>query len=248
MSVTQVAQSLRKLPLWKILLGAWLIVTTIGQATSLFQRFRAAPPGPHVLVNDSTQAQQAAIRRETEQLKAVVDAAKTLQGQLVAGFQITVKGDTIYQAPVKTVTTVLPDSSRHATLTDTTKGYTIEVNAVAPPFPDKLQLGYKITTPAFKPQVGFVKRGDGYYAVASWAGQTFTTEHAFFSPEKPRTIGAVVGAELRGSPAANVAGFSLAGSGPFAALEYRRDANVYQLRLGDDGRPYIGVQFTHKLF
>lgn len=242
-------ERVRQIPFWKAAVGAWLAVTLAGQAMALVDRFRAPQiPGPHVTVNDSTQAQLAAIKAEKQQLQALMDAAKTLRGQLVAGFQITVKGDTLVRLASPQKTEIRPDSSRFATLADTTKGYTIEVYGTAPPFPANLQLGYKVTTPEFKPQVGFVKREDGYYAVASWAGQTFTTDHAFFAPEKPQALSLLVGAELKGAPAANIAGFTLAGSGPFAAIQYQRARNLFQLRAGDDGRPYVGLQYEHKVF
>lgn len=246
--MNKLIERVRQIPLWKAAIGTWMAVTMVGQSMTMLDRFRApTAPGPHITVNDSTQAQLAAIRIEKGELQGLVDAEKTLHGKLVAGFQITVKGDTLVRLAASAPTVVRPDSSRHATLTDTTKGYTIVVDAEAPPFPANLQLGYHVTTPDFKPQVGFVKRDDGYYAVATWAGQTFTTDHAFFAPEKPHALSLLVGGEMSGSPAANIAGFSLGGSA-FAALQYQHDRGIWQLKAGENGKPFVGLAYTHRLF
>ncbi len=147
-------------------------------------REAALRPGTVIVVNDSTQAVIARLRRENGRLAALVDATNTIGGRLVAGVQIRTKVDTL-MVPVGAVPTTIVDSTRYATITDTTKtGVRVRIDAEAPPFPAPLRVGYEVVTPEFNPQVGFIRTGRTYAAVVSWAGQQFTVENAFFEPSK----------------------------------------------------------------
>lgn len=164
-------------------LGAVLLVLW---GMNLWREKRAAEDlaGYYKQVNDSTVAEVAAWKAKAHSLEALKDAAKKEKGGLVAGVEIRTKPDTVY-VPVHDVVTVTKDETRTASLTDTTKmGIEVEVSAEAPPAPADLKLGYRITVPEFHPQVGFLKKGDSYVALVSWAGQEFTIEDAFHLPEK----------------------------------------------------------------
>lgn len=136
-------------------------------------------------INDSTKAVIAAPSKHD--LTPLTDAAKSIHGSLVAGVSIKTKPETLF-VPIKEViqSTVKPDSSREATLQDTTAGYQIRITAIAPPFPQPLKLGYSFVTPAFHPEVGFVKVGNSYAATVSWGGKQFEIADAFFLPVERR--------------------------------------------------------------
>jgi hypothetical protein len=162
-----------------------LVVVLFG-ATLWREHHRAAElEGYYKQVNDSTVAEVAAWKAKAHSLEALKDAAKEEKGKLVAGVQIRTKPDTVY-VPAKVVLTKDSSGTRTASLTDTTKmGIEIKVDAEAPPYPAPLKLGYNLVVPEFTPEVGFMKKGDFYVALVSWAGQEFTVENAFHLPEKP---------------------------------------------------------------
>lgn len=135
--------------------------------------------------NDSTTAIVAS--PSVHDLPALTDAARTLHGKVVAGVSIKTKPDTIF-VPTKEVipSTVLPDSTREATLQQDTAGYRIRITAIAPPFPQPLKIGYSFITPAFTPEVGFIRTGSSYAAVVSWGGKHLTIPNAVFLPDERR--------------------------------------------------------------
>lgn len=201
-----------------------------------------------VEVNDSTKARNALLERENGELRALIDAAKDLNGELIAGMTIVVPAETLYTEASPVDTEVRPDSSRFAVLEDSTQGYTVRIEAEAPPFPGELRLGYTIITPEFRPEVGFVERDGSYAAVVSWAGREFTIEDAFFDPPKPPSWSLVLGAEGDVIPVAT--GVIPAGRA-YAGLQYRvSDRLEIQVNGGgwavptDDGyilQPFLGV-------
>lgn len=148
-----------------------------------------------IQVNDSTRAVIAQLTADKEDLWALLDAAKSMDGKLVAGVRVVIKRDTIY-VPVREVVTVAhEDGSRTATKTDTLPGgYHLRIDATAPPFPAPLQLGYNLETPEFAPEVGFVQRGKAYYAVVTWSGQTYQVKGAFYRQPARRPLRLVAGA------------------------------------------------------
>jgi hypothetical protein len=108
--------------------------------------------------------------------------------KFIAAVTIKTKPDTV-RVPVKEVipSTVLPDGTRKAELTDTTAlGYIVTVKAEIPLAPANPKLGYSFIVPSFEPQVGFVKIGNSYAAVVRWKDQSFTLENAFVVPAERR--------------------------------------------------------------
>ncbi len=136
-------------------------------------------------MNDST----IAVVAKNEPVKnAVTEAAKTLKGKVVAGATIITAPETVFVQPREVIeSTVLPDSTREAVLNDSTaQGYKIKITAIAPPFPQNLKIGYEFIVPSFHPEIGFVKAGNTYAAVVSWAGKTFEVKDAFVVPAERR--------------------------------------------------------------
>lgn len=233
-------------------LGKWLVIafTVVAVVASVtgWVRERAARNAADkrtaelIVVNDSTQARLATLTSQNQKLLALKEAAIAMDGTVVAGVRIHVASDTIY-VPLQEVPTVLTeDSTRRATLADSTKGYVLHVDAEAPPS-GPLKVGYTLRTPEFDPEVGFVKRGEDYYAVVSWAGQEVTTEDAFFHPDKERPLSLVAGAEAYSTEE------SLHGIA-YSALQYRLNSKVTaQLRAAVFGtHPAIGLQVERKLW
>lgn len=204
----------------------------------------------HLTVNDSTKAESARLSVQKDSLKALIDAAKTLHGDLVAGVKIVVKSETVFVA-VKNVPTVNhADSSRTAKLVDTTKtGYIITVDAEAPAYPAPLELGYTFVTPEFHPEVGFVKRADGFYATVSWAGAHFEVKNAFFKPEKERPLAVIAGADLVGSPVAALAGVSLSGR-VYGGVQYNtpKRLSIELLAGNQNGSPFVGLGVRKRIW
>lgn len=134
-------------------------------------------------LNDSTQARTAAQgAAQVAQLQGLLEAAKQLNGKLVAGVRITVpKRDTVVVHD-SLPTTALPDSTRVATLHDSTFAGTVDVSVTAPPFPAALGARLTVTRPAFRPEVGFVQVGTGYVATVVWQGERYQLDAPFFTP------------------------------------------------------------------
>lgn len=197
-----------------------------------------------LVVSDSTEAQCAKITSDRHELLALKDAAKHMHGDLVAGTKIIVKRDTVTRVDTQVVTVTRPDGTRLATLTDTTDDYRVTVRAEAPPS-GALTLGYEVITPERRIEVGFVKRPDGYYAVAS--GKGVRTAESFFQPEKERPVHVVAGASVAGAPAASVVGVDL-DVDAYGAVEYERGKTRYQVRVGDNGSPYVKLAVERRLW
>lgn len=237
-------------PAWKLLVGAFLILTLGASAFGWFHEHQARKTvelqnHSLVLVNDSTQARLARVTRENGTLQAIADAAKPLGGKPVAGVTYTVKSDTIYLPAKPVPTTTQPDSTRVASFTDSTKGYKLRIEATAPPFPAPLRLGYTLVTPEFHPQVGFVKAGDGYYAVVSSAGQTFTTKDAFFVPPHERALSLNVGSEIWGAPQDH----RIYRATAYAGIAYETPTHwTTQLEGGYDGKLYVGLRVQKRIW
>ena len=126
-----------------------------------------------------------ALKRERGELLALQRAAEDLQGRLVAGTRIVVRSDTVYRE-IQAVPTADSAGTRRAMLSDSTpEGYKILIEGVAPPS-GPLRLGYKLETPEFRPEVGWVELPGGQHAaVVSWAGQEYVLEQSFYQPPTP---------------------------------------------------------------
>jgi hypothetical protein len=233
------------LPVWRIMVGAFLLLVTLGSMRACAEEQAARRSAERraeqlIVLNDSTQARLTRSESSRKELLALKDAARTLDGKLVAGVRLVVRPDTVY-VPIREVETVwLEDSTRVATLRDSTEGYYVTVTGKAPPT-GPLELGYEIITPEFTPQVGFVRRGSDYYAVVSWAGKRVETSEAFFRPERPRRLNLVVGGTLR-SPllALDARDLNLSAH---AGVQYRLPNNVLtQLQAGVGPAPFVGLR------
>ena len=229
---------LKSAKFWQVAVAVFLAVLVIGQIMQWRREVvqTSQCEGLTLVVNDSTTAQCAKLRADKQEFAALQQAAHDLHGDLVAGTKVIIKHDTITKTIREVVTVSDPGGTRKATLTDTTQDYQVRIDAEAPPT-GKLKLGYSIITPEREIQVGFVKRQDGYYAVAS--GRGVKTAESFFTPEKERPLGVVAGGVLRGGPKDNLLGVSLRYD-TYAALQYGRKTH-YQLRVGHDGSPYVGI-------
>lgn len=231
--------------LWHVVVALVIVVGVVlamhrwtsGPATSQCE-------GLTVVVNDSTQAQCAKLRAGKRDFPALQEAANTLHGDLQSGVKVIVKHDTITKTIREVVTVVDSGGTRTAMLSDTTQDYQVEIKAEAPPT-GKLKIGYTVITPEREIEVGFVKRRDGYYAVAS--GHGVKTAESFFTPEHARPVSLVAGGELRGGPQDNLIGASLRYNA-YAALQYAHNSLEYQLRVGHDGSPYVGVAIEKRLW
>jgi hypothetical protein len=206
-------------------------------------RRHTAPPAITVKVNDSTTAQSTVPTTSKADLPALVDAAKTLGGKLVAGTKIKTKPETVYVVRRIAPTTIsFTDSSRTATRTDTTKGYIVTIEADAPKFPAPLKLGYNIVTPSFTPEVGFVERDGSYYAVVSWAGQQTEVSKSFYQVPKTRPLALIAGADVIGTPTATVSGAAVRGRA-YVGVTYT-SAKKWSLELlggSQNLSPFVGL-------
>jgi hypothetical protein len=198
-----------------------------------------------VRLNDSTTARLATTEAAFREYRAVKDAAKQLDGKLIAGVQLRVAPETVY-VPLHEVATVADsDSTRRAHFVDSSNAaYRVEVDAVAPPFPAPLQLGARVTTPEFRPEIGFVQRADGTYAVVSWAGHRVETERAFFRPPHAHRLVVVAELEARTNPLAVTPSVQGAAA---VATELHFEPTTVRLRAGFDGRPFVGVGVRRSL-
>jgi hypothetical protein len=163
----------------------------------LFERFGHVdvPVLPPAFVNDSAQILQAQLRSARGELRALKDAAKKSKGDLIAGFEITLQPETVYVARAARETEAQPDGTRVVSVRDTTQGVQVSIDAVAPPT-GPISVGYNLILPEINPQVGFMRKGEDYYAIVSVAGRTFTQEHAFFRKPTTRRVGVVVGGQV----------------------------------------------------
>lgn len=134
-------------------------------------------------INDSTLAEAASLRRQVGTLSALVDAAKSVDGKLVAGVQLKIPADTIVikesVVPVDTI-----GETRVGELDTVVRGVGINVLATVPPFPDPITMSARVDIPALAPQVGFIKVGNSYHAVVSNGTDSIVLQDAFFTVER----------------------------------------------------------------
>lgn len=131
-----------------------------------------------------TKAQVALLHAERDSLLALYEAADESGGEVVAGVRIVTRPDTVF-VPVSSVETREEQGTRFATLTDTTEhGFSLRLDAEAPPYPHDLRLGYELQIPSFRPTVGFIEDGSVYTAVVTWEGMEFTLDNALYIPQK----------------------------------------------------------------
>jgi len=169
-------------------------------------------------LNDSTSARLAHTEVAKDSVGALLDAAKQLNGKLVAALKIHVaQRDTIL---VHVGDSLTIDSTRILTFKDSTFAGTIAGTVTAPPCCTPLRLEYRLIRPAFNPQVGFVRVDDRMVAVVSWAGEQVSITAPFAEQLKPRL--GVLGGFVEGGWSPQLGwlgrgGFELRGPWHFAA-------------------------------
>lgn len=235
------------------LAGGFFILVLIGLGHEYWQERQArirAEKASEVLsvINDSTQARVSLLEVQRDSFAALVEAADKVGGDVKGGVKIVVRSDTVYLPADTAKTVITEDSARVASLSDTTEvGYQIQITAKAPPYPAPLELGYRLITPEFRPEIGFIQKGDQYLAVVSWAGQKAEIAQSFFIPEDERNLHLLAGAEMllftHEEDLESMQGRI------YAALEYDlSDRWTSQIQLGWAGRRYIGVRFERTLW
>jgi len=89
-----------------------------------------------------------------------------------------------------------------------------------------------------------VQRKDGYYAVVSYGGKTFTPEQAFMAIPRERPVHLVVGASVM-----SAVPVAIPRPSAFAALQFRVGHHrSVQLLSAVGSRPSVGVQFVQRIF
>lgn len=174
------------LALYVVVLTAWVVHQAwvkrqTGNATQI-----ATKP-----LDDSTQAALTAAKADRDSLRVLLQAAKQLNGQLVAAVRLAVqKRETTYIH--QTLETVrYGDSSRIAYFQDSASWYLLKAKIVAPPFPAALVLdSLTLTRPAFNPAVGFIRSGNAHFAVVTWQDERVQVQVPFstIQPPPPRVI------------------------------------------------------------
>jgi hypothetical protein len=146
----------------------------------------ALPPvlTPSVQLNDSTAARVAREQRtRADSLEGLLTAAKALNGKLVAAARFTVPARDTVIVHDSVPTQVLADSTRTATVHDSTFAGVVTVNITAPPCCAALKAKLTVERPAFTPSVGFVELANRQYAaVVVWQGQQVSISSPYFAP------------------------------------------------------------------
>ena len=153
------------------------------------ERAKERAEGVTMAINDSTVGKWTKLRVERDSLKASLDAAEALNGELIAALRIRTKPDTVFVYDTIYATTFEEIAGvgirRTASLTDTTDmGIELMFTATAPADPHApLALGYQVMVPSFTPEIGFVRTDEGVVATVTWANQDFTVEAPYFKEE-----------------------------------------------------------------
>jgi hypothetical protein len=202
--------------------------------------------GVTMVINDSTQAICAQLKANKTELAALREAAKKMNGDLVAGVKIVVKRDTVEVPSTVAPTATLPDSTRVATKTDTTENYIVTITGKARPYPAPLELGARVITPERTAQIGFVNTPNGVMATVSGKGIVMTS--AFWAPPKERPLTIVAGAEMSSNLLTPMDLTTLRASG-YAALRYRMsDRWASRVEVGYRDRPYAALKVERKIW
>lgn len=157
-------------------------------------------PAGQVALDDSTWMKLAGTKLPKRELPALADAAKETGGKPVAGVVIKVpKRDTVIVHDT-IYTERKPDGTRVGHFRDSTFAGVVTADVTAPPFPGPLSAKLQLSRPEFRPQVGFVQRGDKAFAVVRWQGEEVELESTFFTPVKPKEPWLVPWGEVTWSP------------------------------------------------
>lgn len=200
-------------------------------------------------INAETQGRVAQHQAVVDSITQLLEAEKTLNGELIAALAIRIPADTVYVQMAETETvfdTTEIGVTRTATLTDTTHmGIEVTVDAVAPANQDSpIQLGFSLFFPEQRPEIGFVETEFGTIATVSWLNQEFQIEAPFFRPNtnNPKPLRINAGARLLFPPAS--VEYNM-----YASLEYRPNADwSIQAPIGlMPGGTYFGLEVEKTL-
>lgn len=149
-------------------------------------------------LNDSTVARLAVTEVQKDSLSAALDAAKQLNGKLVAGARIKVpkRDTTVENTSLPTTTTT--DSARVATFRDSTFAGVFSGTVTAPKCCAPLELSYSVTRPEFRPTVSVVQVADRHVWTVTWQGERVNIEAPFVAPpeRRPGALGGFVEANV----------------------------------------------------
>lgn len=185
--------------LLSVLIGALLLVVgTLGWKVYTGGKELNSLRANIEIIRGDAKLRVADLERKNGELEELLRHAEEVGGDLVGGVVITVPADTIERPVGETPITVVDTATliRTATLADTLDtGHEIYVTATTGDYPDPIHIGYKLILPEFNPQVGFIRRGDQYFAIVHWADQKFEVAEAFYTVPKERSLGIFAGME-----------------------------------------------------
>lgn len=244
-----------RLILWLVLgIGALALVGDVRGTIDAHLAAKLAEERSKVVlqINEITQARFAKHRADKDSLGNALQAARQMNGQLVAALAIRTRPDTVF-VPLDTVPTETIETpegtTRLASLSDTTDmGIEITVKAEAPPEPAALRLGYTLFVPEFRPEIAFIETPEGIFASVSWANQDFIVEAPFFRPpqkQKPLRINAGAFALLHNTTEIN----NLLFASIYGEIEYftsPRTSITVPLGVSTQG-PYLGLGLKRNL-
>lgn len=228
---------------WWVLVGAMVLTAALVWVLRWSQAKRVELNEAYAVL-EYTEAQLALITTNKDSLAAVYKVALATEGEVVAGVRIVTRPDTVY-VPVEKTPTQIKGWRRYASLTDTTtQGFELTIKAESPPFPEPLHIGYTLTIPSFKPQIGFIRGDSGYTAVVTWEGMDFTVDNAIYIPQEEEkelpllgaSVGSGVSVDQKGEAIPKVYLTTSLGRGPLSLVS----------DLGWSGQPYFSVGAEYK--
>lgn len=150
-------------------------------------------------INEATKARFAKHRADRDSLTQALEAAESLNGELVAALAIRIPADTVY-VPINPVETSFDTTSvgidRYASISDTTDlGIQVDIEAHAPADQSlPLNLGYNLFLEEQRPEIAFIRNPEGVYVSVSWLNRTFEVESPYYQPpvenQKPLRLNA----------------------------------------------------------
>ena len=138
----------------------------------------------------------ARLAQKERALVTATELADELQSQLIASATIEITPEPVVVDTVTLVTEVLSDSTRTATLSDTSAVAVLDLSVVAPPCCDDLKVSFTLTPQPIKFDVALVQMTDNQavFAVSYFGGVTEISASYARLPEKPDRFKPFVGA------------------------------------------------------
>lgn len=151
---------------------------------------------PSVDIKGGGKAELTQAKYERDSVRALLNAAKQLNGELIAALRIRIAQRETVFIHQTIETRMLPGGTRTATFADSTTWAWVKGKVTAPADTGQpLSVQYTLGRKAFTPQIGVVKTGDAYFAVVQWEGERIQLDKPFFrAPQPPRVTPYVRGA------------------------------------------------------